>query len=190
VAIVGVGSVGGALARRLQRKGVRLVLADIDPARKALARDLGAQWMSPAQALRSEVDALAPCALGGVLDSELIPQLRCRIVCGAANNQLVDDAQARQLAERGILYAPDFIANAGGLINVSLELTGYDAEEAQRRAAAIETTLERIIVRAERAHTTPLGAALALASERLAAAAAARRARSGEPERRLSAAHA
>lgn len=171
VAIVGAGSVGGALARRLARKGATLVVSDVDPAKRSLAHDLGAQWMQPAQALRAEVDAIAPCALGGVIDATLAEELRCRIVCGAANNQLTDDALAARLAARGILYAPDFIVNAAGLINVWLELTGYDADEAQRRAAAIEDALSRVLARAERVRATPLEAALELAGERLAAAA-------------------
>jgi leucine dehydrogenase len=178
-AIVGTGSVGGALARRLSRKGMRLVLADIDPDAEALARGLGAEWMSPREALRADVDVLAPCALGGVLDAELVPELRCRVVCGAANNQLADDGLAEQLVERGILYAPDFIVNAGGLVNVSLELTGYDAAEAQRRAAGIEATLAGILASAARTGQTPLRAATELASERLRAAAAASGSRDG-----------
>jgi leucine dehydrogenase len=171
VAIVGAGSVGGALARRLARKGARLVLADVDPAKQELARGLGAEWMRPAEALRAHVDAVAPCALGGAIDARLAEELDCRIVCGAANNQLTDDRWAERLAERGILYAPDFIVNAAGLINVWLELTGYDADEAQRRAAAIEDVLARVIARAESTHATPLQAAMELASERLAAGA-------------------
>jgi leucine dehydrogenase len=167
VAIVGVGSVGGALARRLARRGTRLVLADIDPAKRALARALGANWMAPQDALRARVDAVAPCALGAVIDAQLVRELRCRIICGAANNQLASDELAARLAAEEILYAPDFVVNAAGLINVSLELTGYDAEHAQRRAAAIETVLSGVLARAQKAGETPLRAATDLARERL-----------------------
>jgi leucine dehydrogenase len=167
VAIVGVGSVGGALARRVSRAGARLVLADIDPAKESLARSLGAEWMSPSEALRANVDVVSPCALGGVIDDGLIPELCCRIVCGAANNQLSDERLAERLAAAGVLYAPDFIVNAAGLINVSLELTGYDATEAQRRAAGIEEALARVLAHAADTEMTPLSAALALASRRL-----------------------
>ena len=167
VAIVGVGSVGGALARRLKRRGVRLVLADIDPAKEALARALGAAWVSPRDALRAPVDALAPCALGGVIDAELVPALQCRVICGAANNQLADEGLAERIAARRILYAPDFIVNAAGLINVSLELTGYDGEEAQRRAAGIEAVLARLLASAARSGVAPLVAATELAARRL-----------------------
>jgi leucine dehydrogenase len=167
VAIVGVGSVGGALARLLAADGAELVLADIDPGKRALAHELGARWMSPAEALRADVDVLAPCALGGVIDGELLPALRCSVICGAANNQLAEDALASRLAERSIVYAPDFVVNAAGLINVSLELTRYDGAEAQGRAAEIETVLERVFARARETHTTPLAAAVELAHERL-----------------------
>jgi leucine dehydrogenase len=167
VAIVGAGSVGGALARLLTADGAELVLADIDPAKQTLADELGASWMSPAEALRAEVDVLAPCALGGVIDRELLPALRCGVICGAANNQLAEDTLAMSLAERGILYAPDFVVNAAGLINASLELTGYDGSEARERAAGIETVLERVFERASETYATPLAAAVELAQERL-----------------------
>jgi leucine dehydrogenase len=171
VAIVGVGSVGGALARRLKRHGAELVLADIDPGKESFALGLGASWARPDDALRAEVDVLAPCALGGVIDQELVGELRCPIVCGAANNQLASDELADELAGRGILYAPDFIVNAAGLINASLELTGYDSEEADRRAAGIETVLAHVLERAGDTGQTPLGAAIELANQRLGAAA-------------------
>jgi leucine dehydrogenase len=170
VAIVGVGSVGGGLAHRLARRGARLLLADIDPARKALARELDAEWASPEDALRADVDVLAPCALGGVIEPQLLGDLRCRVICGAANNQLAGDELARQLADRGILYAPDFLVNAAGLINASLELTGYDSGEAQRRAAGIEQVLASVLERARRTGGTPLEAAVELAGRRLRSA--------------------
>lgn len=167
VAIVGVGSVGGALARRLARKGARLILADTDASKRELANGLGAAWMDPEAALRMDVDVLAPCALGGVIDEALTDELRCRIICGAANNQLADNALAARLATRGILYAPDFIVNAAGLINASMELTGYDAEEALRRAEHIEVVLARVFAQAAQQGITPLESAIRLAKRRL-----------------------
>ena len=89
--------------------------------------------MSPEEALLADVDVLAPCALGGVLDEATVPALRARIVCGAANNQLAHDALADDLARRGILYAPDFVANAGGLVLVDAELGGADADGRAQR---------------------------------------------------------
>jgi len=170
VAIVGVGHVGAPLARRLAAAGASLVLSDVDHGRFALAEELGAEWLEPAQALRAEVDLLAPCALGGVLDDALVEQLGCGVVCGSANNQLARDELAERLAAREILYAPDFIVNSGGLINVSLELTGYDRELAAERVAGIEGVLDQVLLHAERASITPLAAAIELARERLAAA--------------------
>ncbi len=174
VAIVGLGSVGTHLARRLAHAGATLFLSDIDPRREVVARDLGAHWLEPAEALAAEVDILAPCALGGMLDDEHVEALRCRVVCGAANNQLAHDGVADQLAAREILYAPDFIVNAGGLINVALELTGYDPAQALRRCAEIEAVLGRVLEHADEAGVTPLHAAGELAQRWLSAASAAR----------------
>jgi leucine dehydrogenase len=170
IALVGLGHVGEPLARRLSAEGAELILSDIDPAKRALAAELGGAWADPEQALRAAVDVLAPCAMGGVLDEQLGAELRAAIVCGSANNQLAVPDVADLLAARGILYAPDFIVNSGGLINVALELTGYDRALALGRAAAIETVLDGILDRAERASITPLAAALALAGERIAQA--------------------
>lgn len=172
VAIVGVGHVGGPLARRLAAEGASLLLSDIDPARSTLAAELDAEWLEPADALRAEVDVLAPCALGGVLDHALAVELRCAIVCGSANNQLASDEVADTLDARGILYAPDFIVNSGGLINVSLELTGYDRELAMGRVGQIEPLMDEILRHAGQSSITPLAAAVELAQARLDGAAA------------------
>jgi leucine dehydrogenase len=171
VAIVGTGHVGEPLARLLGEEGASLVLSDIDESRAALARELGASWLDPQAALRAEVDILAPCAMGAVLDGLLVEELRCAIVCGSANNQLARDELAERLAARGILYAPDFIVNSGGLINVSLELTGYDPALATRRVSAIEGVLGDVLDHAESESITPLAAAIELAGSRLAAGA-------------------
>jgi leucine dehydrogenase len=170
VAVVGLGHVGGALAMRLANAGVRLSVADIDPARRALADELDAEWLEPSAALRAGVDVLAPCALGGVLDQATIPHLNTRIVCGAANNQLAHDGLADDLAARGILYAPDFVANAGGIINISVELApgGYDSGTAEQRVATIANTVATLLEEANGNGTTPLAAAYALAARRLA----------------------
>ena len=172
VAILGLGGVGAKLARRLADAGARLVVADIDPARRATAEALGAQWATPAEALAAAVDVLAPCALGGVLDEDTVPALRCRAVVGAANNQLADDAVADQLAARGILWAPDFVVNAGGIANIAAELDpgGYAPERAEARVRGVAATLRAVLAEAEAAGVTPLTAALARAHRRLAAA--------------------
>ena len=172
VAVVGLGHVGEPLAELLHEAGAELVLADVDPRKQQLAAQLGAVWLDdPREALRAEVDVLAPCALGGVLDESLAPELRARIVCGSANNQLAAPEIADVLAARGVLYAPDFIVNSGGLINVSLELTGYDPDLALSRAREIEDVLGSILEHAFEAGVTPLAAAVELANERIALAA-------------------
>ena len=118
----------------------------------------------------SDVDVVAPCALGGVIDQVNVDRLRCRIVCGSANNILAHEGLADDLAANGILYAPDFIANAGGLINVSLELEGYDPAKARTGAAGIEQTMRALLDEAEASGITPLAAAYRLARRRLTAA--------------------
>ena len=168
ICVVGLGHVGEPLARRLDRAGAALILSDIDDSKRALAAELGGLWREPAQALRADVDVLAPCALGGVIDESLALELQAQIVCGSANNQLAGEGVADLLAARGVLYAPDFIVNSGGLINVSLELSGYDRELALRRVAEIEDVLAGILAHAEEAQLTPLAAALELAGRALA----------------------
>jgi len=169
VAVVGLGNVGGQLARMLADAGAELVLADIDPSKRALALELPrARWSDPAAGIRADVDVLSPCALGGVIDAATAHALRCRIVCGAANNQLADDVLAGELLKRGILYAPDFVANAGGLVNIACELDGYDLAVAASRVAEIELRMERILDEAATTGTTPLAVATRAARGRLA----------------------
>ena len=170
VAVVGLGAVGGTLARSLAAAGASLVVADLAPAKQALADELGATWLDPDAALRAEVDLVAPCALGGVLDHDSVAELRCRAVVGAANNQLASDDVASELAARGILWAPDFVVNAGGIINIAVELEpdGYDPDRARLRVLGIGDTLRTVYAAAEADDVTPLDAAQALARLRLA----------------------
>ncbi len=170
VAVVGAGRVGSRLAKRLARAGAKLVVSDIDESRRELAKSLGAKWADPSAALQADVDIVAPCALGGAIDQVVSGRLRCEVVCGSANNQLAHDGLAEDLATHGILFAPDFIASAGGLINISVELERYDAARARRRVAGIEETMGEVLDRAEADGITPLEAAYALARVRLAGA--------------------
>jgi leucine dehydrogenase len=174
IAVLGVGHVGGRLARLLAADGADLLLADIDPAKRGLAEELGAAWAEPAAALTADVDIVAPCALGGVLDHDTVPALRCHAVAGAANNQLAADDVAALLRARGILWAPDFVANAGGIINIAVELSpgGYDPALAETRVRAIGETLRTVFAMADAEGITPLAAAQALARRRLAEGAA------------------
>ena len=170
VAVVGVGRVGSRLARRLAKAGAKLIVADIDEGKRDLAESIGARWEAPSTALLAEADVLAPCALGGAIDQVVSERLRCQVVCGSANNQLAHDGLAEDLAAHGILFAPDFIASAGGLINIAVELEGYDARRATRRVAAIEETMGEVLDRADTAAITPLEAAYDIARARLSAA--------------------
>src|SRR5919199_5197644 len=135
IAVLGLGHVGAPLAELLAGAGARLLVADIDERRRAIADRLGAEWTDPDTALTADVDVVAPCALGGLLDEVSVPALRCRAVAGAANNQLAHDGIATLLAGRGILWVPDFVANAGGIINISVELEdgGYARDRADAR---------------------------------------------------------
>jgi leucine dehydrogenase len=171
-AVVGLGSVGGVLARLLAEGGAQLVAADIDERRRTLADELGARWTDPASALTADVDVVAPCALGGLLDAETVPLLRCRAIAGAANNQLAAESVGEQLAARGILWVPDFVANAGGIINIAVELEpeGYAAARAEARVRAVGDTTRLVLDHAEAAGTTPLAAAMEIARRRVAEA--------------------
>jgi leucine dehydrogenase len=168
-AVVGLGHVGLRLAQLLSRAGATLVVADIDRAKKAEAEKLGARWTTPAKAMTAAVDVLVPCALGGVLDHESVPRLQAPAIAGAANNQLAATDVAELLRARDILWAPDFVANAGGIVNIAVELEdgGYDAARARARTTEIGDTLRRIYDDAAATKATPLAAAMALAAERL-----------------------
>ncbi|BAK66021.1 amino acid dehydrogenase [Sphingobium sp. SYK-6] len=125
VAIQGVGSVGGGLARRLAADGARLTLADMDRRKaEALAGEIGAAVTDASEIMTIEADVFSPNALGAILDERSIPLLQAGIVAGGANNQLATHADAQRLHERGVLYAPDYVINAGGIINVASEYLG------------------------------------------------------------------
>ncbi len=172
VAVLGLGHVGSRVARLCARGGAQLVVTDVDPGKRALAEALDARWTTPGRALTAKVDVLSPCALGAVFPSESVPRLRCRAIAGAANNQLADERVAELLAARGILWAPDFVVNAGGIVNIAVELRrdGYDPAVARRDCRAIGTTLAQVLDDADAAGTTPLTAANALAERRLSTA--------------------
>lgn len=171
VAVQGLGAVGWSLAKKLSQEGARLVVSDIDPARARKAVEhLGAVAVEGDAVLGADVDIFAPCALGAVLSRDSIPLLRAEIVAGSANNQLATPADAQRLADRGILYAPDFVVNAGGLINVAEELApgGYEAEAALKRVNQIPRTLEAVFQRAAEEGRTTDAVAETIALERIA----------------------
>jgi leucine dehydrogenase len=170
VVVQGAGHVGSCLARLLSDEGAVVVVSDLLPERAAgLAEELGVATVEHTAALFEPCDILAPCALGDVFDDDSIPHLRCRAIVGAANNQLGVIGADRALAARGILYAPDFVVNAGGIINIAQEFVGYDRERALVAAGGIGDTLDRVLMSATANGVTPLVAAERLARERLAA---------------------
>ncbi|MFM8944925.1 MAG: Glu/Leu/Phe/Val family dehydrogenase [Actinomycetota bacterium] len=172
VAIQGVGAVGSLLARHLRDAGAEVVVADADGARSAaVATAVGARAVPAEDLLATPCDVLAPCATGGVLSAASIPTLRCSVVAGAANNQLLDDADGDRFADRGILYAPDFVVNAGGIVHLaSLELLGEDRATLDRRLADIATTVGAVLDGAAADGVSTTRAAIAMADERIAAA--------------------
>jgi leucine dehydrogenase len=169
ICVIGLGHVGSRVAKRCARSGADLVVADLDERKRTVAQQLGARWTTPDEALLADVDVLVPCALGGQFDDDSVPRLRCRIVAGAANNQLAGDGIADLLQAQGVLWAPDFVVNAGGLINIAEEVGGYDATRARRRVASIGETLREIFAQADTDRITPLAAAMKIATQRLAA---------------------
>lgn len=172
VAIQGVGKVGAPLAERVAAEGARVVIADIDTEDvNSVATKIDAEVVDPDRILEIECDILAPCALGAVLSEHSIPRLNCASVVGSANNQLAEDADADRLAARGVLYAPDYVVNAGGIVNIAVEVeTGfYSRDTAGERVDRIGERLSEILAVAARQGITPQSAAERLAHERIAA---------------------
>jgi leucine dehydrogenase len=179
VAIQGCGNVGFHLALELQRAGVALVVSDVDPGRvRKTVAATRARAVEPEEIYGVEADVFAPCALGGILNAESIPRLRAAaIVAGAANNQLRNPEDGDRLRAQGILYAPDYIVNAGGVIGGCREILGWGEEDVKRRIEGIYDTLLAVLRLAETEGLPPHAAADRLAEERLASLAAARRKR-------------
>lgn len=172
VAVQGLGHVGASLARLLSNAGAVLTVTDVSGSACAKVGDeTGARVVAPDAIYDVEAEVFAPCALGAVLNDATIPRLHCRVIAGAANNQLDRDDHAERLAEHGILYAPDFVLNAGGVIAArdSLSATALGSKDAVAALAPIRETLETVLGRAEREGISPHRAAMELAREALAA---------------------
>jgi leucine dehydrogenase len=173
VSIQGVGAVGSALARRLAEAGAKLVVADRNEERaQQMVDELGAAAVPEEKIFEQEVDVFAPCALGGIINDQTVPRLRCRIVAGAANNLLLEPRHGQAVRDRGILYAPDYVINAGGIINVSAEFAdgGYDEAEALLRIERIPQALRELWVIARQENIPTSEAADRLARSILAQA--------------------
>jgi leucine dehydrogenase len=187
VAVQGVGHVGYHLCRLLHEAGARLIVADVDAdALGRAVREFGAKAVEPDEILTVPCDVYAPCALGATVNDASIPKLRCRIIAGSANNVLLEARHGEALAERGILYAPDYVINAGGLINVADELEGYNERRATKRVMRIEERIRSIIAISKRDGVATNVAADTLALERIAAISSMERLHTGHPYGQLS----
>lgn len=174
VAVQGVGKVGMALVELLTAAGCKVVVADVDiEAAETACTQHGTDVVPVDEILQTACDILAPCALGGVLNTSTIPRLSCEAIVGCANNQLLEPTDADRLTQAGITYTPDFIANAGGIINIVEELkpAGYSWDKAIIAVRRIYETTARVLERASRQGVTSRAAAVALAEERLTGAA-------------------
>ena len=168
VLVQGAGAVGGVLARELAEAGARVLVSDVEEDRAAAA---GCETVAPEQVVETEVDVYSPCAVGGTLNAESIPRLACRAVAGCANNQLAEPEDAERLQERGILYAPDYVVSAGGIVQlIGLEDEGWDETRLEERLAGIGETLRELFAEAHGHGITPAEAADRLVRRRLAEA--------------------
>jgi len=170
ITVSGLGQVGSRLAVRLSAEGAVLTVTDVNPAKRDLAAELGARWVEPGTEHLVEADVFVPAGIGGVLDDDVIDALAARAVCGPANNPLAERSGADRLAARGILYAPDFVVNAGGVVYLDLEAKQLGTRaEIMDRVAGIGETLRDIFAAAAARGITPLAAAEERAAERLSA---------------------
>lgn len=169
VALQGVGHVGYYLARHLKDEGAKLVVCDINAEAAARVKtEYGAEVVDTDAIYDVDCDIFAPCALGAIVNPKTLPRLRCKVIAGAANNQLLSESDGDALTERGILYAPDFVINAGGLICVADELEGYNRDRAYKKVAGIYGNIQRVIDIAKRDRIPTYRAAERLAEERIA----------------------
>ena len=167
VLVQGAGAVGAVLARELADAGAHVLVSDLDESRAAAT---GCETVSPEAVLETKVDVYSPCAVGGTLNADSIPRLACRAVAGCANNQLAEPEDAERLHERGILYAPDYIVNAGGIIQlIGLEDEGWDEAQLEARLAGIGDTLRTLFAESGTDGITPAEAADRLVRRRLSA---------------------
>lgn len=177
VAVQGFGKVASSLVGHLLAAGARVIVTDVNREALERARQLNCRVLEDPDAIYdAQCDVFAPCALGGVLNEKTIRRLRCKVVAGAANNQLLTPDDGRKLWHHGIVYVPDFIINAGGVINLSVEVNGYDEDIARERVARIYDTVNEVLATSHKHGIPPHEAADRIAEERLDRA---RRARKG-----------
>jgi leucine dehydrogenase len=170
ISVQGAGHVGYFLSKELHEAGAKLIVTDIDAERvKAVVSEFGARAVSPDEIYSVQADIFAPCALGGIITDKTIPQLKVEIVSGAANNVLLEERHGEVLDQKGILYAPDYVANAGGVINVYSELAGWSSARAFRKADEIYDTVLKVFKIAKTDKVPTYVAADRLAEQRIAA---------------------
>lgn len=168
IALQGGGNVGYYVASDLHKAGARLIVTDVDSAKvERIVKEFGATAVQPDDIYRSEADIFAPCALGGIINDQTIPQLKVEIVAGGANNQLLEPRHGDELMRLGILYAPDYAANAGGIINGCRELLGWDPEQSTAKVDEIYDTVLDIFKTADAEGIPTYKAADRLAEKRL-----------------------
>jgi len=169
VAVQGLGAVGSHLVKLLTDKHVKVIATDIDPEKvRHAVEQWGIEAVKPQEIHQVPADIFAPCALGAIINDETIPQFKCKIIAGAANNQLEDDRHGDELHRREILYAPDYVINAGGLINVFVELEGYDRERALRMTRGVYYNLRKVFQIAREENISTAKAADKLVEQRIA----------------------
>ncbi len=170
VAVQGVGKVGYHYVGHLVEAGAEVLVSDVwQPAVDRVVEELGVKQVPTADILSSDVDILSPCAMGGVFHAESIGRLNCTVIAGSANNQLATDAEADRIAARGIVFAPDFVVNAGGVINVEDELHGYRLDRATAHVKDVGRRTLAVLEAAEARSVTPNQAAVDMAMGRIAA---------------------
>jgi leucine dehydrogenase len=170
VSVQGAGHVGYFLSKELHEAGAKLIVTDIDAERvKQVVSEFGARAVAPDEIYSVQADIFAPCALGGIINDKTIPQLKVEVVSGAANNALLEDRHGDILDQKGILYAPDYVANAGGVINVYSELAGWSSARAFRKADEIYDTVLKVFKIAKTDKVPTYVAADRLAEQRIAA---------------------
>ncbi|GJQ64464.1 MAG: leucine dehydrogenase [Melioribacteraceae bacterium] len=170
IAIQGAGQLARYLCEHLYNEGAEIYITDIDEEKvKRVLETVKAFVVKPEEIYEQEVDIFSPCALGGIINDDTIPELKCEIIAGGANNQLEAEAtHGKQLLEKGILYAPDYVINAGGLINVANEIEGYRQDRAMKQAESIYDIVKRIIAISEKENIPTYFASNRMAEERLA----------------------
>jgi len=168
VAVQGLGHVGYYLCSYLHQEGARLIVTDVnEEAVRRVVNEFGAEAVSPDEIYGVSCDIFAPCALGAIINDKTIPQLKCAVVAGAANNQLAEARHGKVLMDKGIIYAPDYVINAGGLMNVYEELAGYNKERAFRRVESLFGTISSILETARKSKIPTSEAADFIAEERI-----------------------